>query len=36
MFPLIKSTMEVACSDPTIPDGDVWKIYYCKSYIQVK
>ena len=28
--------MDVACSDPTIPDCDIWRIYYCKSYLQVK
>ena len=28
--------MEVACSDPTIKDNDIKKIYFCKSYLQVK
>ena len=28
--------MEVACSDPTITDNDIKKIYFCKSYLQVK
>lgn len=28
--------MEGACSDSTILDTDIQKIYYCKSYLQVK
>ena len=28
--------MEVACNDNNIPDIDIKKFFYCKSYLQVK
>ena len=30
--------MDVSCINPTIsvPEKDIWQIYYCKSYLQVK
>lgn len=31
-----KCIMDVACSDLEISDADCRKIYYCKSYLQVK
>ena len=31
-----KCIMDVACSDIEFSDGDCKKIYYCKTYLQVK
>ena len=31
-----KCIMDVACSDLDFSDGDCKKIYYCKTYLQVK